>query len=169
MGPGLIGRADQEKEELRRFAVQRVEVEFQVLDVDLSGQVQPQHGVLRPAGPHFGWHLPSGDQLVVFALMAAAVVLLIALADAFGFVGIIIAPLLSIVCQILWNRLIKRRTKTGAANLLSDLQERMAHLRETVNEMEEPHSPVITNSIERITNLLNESEPVLKAVLMVDE
>ena len=32
------------------------------------------------------------------------VTLLIAMADAFGFVGIIIAPLLSIVCQILWSR-----------------------------------------------------------------
>jgi hypothetical protein len=35
--------------------------------------------------------------------------------------------------------------------------------------MEEPHLPVITNSIERITNLLNEAESVLQAGLMVDE
>ena len=95
--------------------------------------------------------------------------IMIALADALGIIGIVIAPLLSVVCQILWSLIIRRRTKTIPANLLSDLQERMAHLRETVNEMEEPHSPVITNSIERITNLLNESEPVFKAVLMVDE
>lgn len=95
--------------------------------------------------------------------------IMVALADALGIIGIIIAPLLSIVSQILWSLMIRRRIKTIPANLLSDLQERMAHLRETVNEMEEPHSPVITNSIERITNLLNESEPVLKSVLMVDE
>ena len=37
------------------------------------------------------------------------VTLLIAMADAFGFVGIIIAPLLSIVCQILWSRLVSHR------------------------------------------------------------
>ena len=36
-------------------------------------------------------------------------VLLIALADAFGFVGIIVAPPLSIVCQILWSRLVSHR------------------------------------------------------------
>jgi hypothetical protein len=45
----------------------------------------------------------------------------------------------------------------------------MAHLRETVNEMEEPRLPLITNSVERITNLLNDAEPVLQAGLMVDE
>jgi predicted PurR-regulated permease PerM len=96
-------------------------------------------------------------------------VIMVALADALGIIGIIIAPPLSVVCQILWNRLIRRRSKTIPANLLSDLQERLAHLRETVNEMEEPHSPVITNSIERITNLLNEAESVLQAGLMVHQ
>ena len=95
--------------------------------------------------------------------------IMVALSDALGIIGIIIAPPLSVVCQILWNRLIKHRTKTGAANLLSDLQERVEHLRAAVNEMEEPHLPVITNSIERISNLLNEAEPVLQAGLMVDE
>ena len=37
------------------------------------------------------------------------VTLLIAMADAFGLVGIIVAPLLSIVCQILWSRLVSHR------------------------------------------------------------
>ncbi|MBW6472580.1 MAG: AI-2E family transporter [Anaerolineaceae bacterium] len=95
--------------------------------------------------------------------------IMVALADALGIIGIIIAPLLSVVCQILWSLMIRRRTKTIPANLLSDLQERMAHLRETVDEMEEPHSPLITSSIERITELLDDAEPVLKAGLMLDE
>jgi predicted PurR-regulated permease PerM len=95
--------------------------------------------------------------------------IMVALADALGIIGIIIAPLLSVVSQILWSLMIRRRTKTIPANLLSDLQERMAHLRETVNEMEEPRLPLITNSVERITNLLNDAEPVLQAGLILDE
>jgi predicted PurR-regulated permease PerM len=52
------------------------------------------------------------------------VVLLIALADAFGFIGIIVAPPLSVVCQILWNRLVSHRAVVGAAVQVSDLKER---------------------------------------------
>src|SRR5512133_248586 len=37
------------------------------------------------------------------------IVLMIALADVFGIVGIILAPILSIVCQILWRRLVSPR------------------------------------------------------------
>lgn len=96
-------------------------------------------------------------------------VLLIALADTFGIIGIVIAPPLSVVCQILWSQLIRRRTKSDPAKLLSDLKERMVHLRATVNEMEEPHLPLITSSIERITELLDEAEPVLKTGLTLDE
>jgi len=96
-------------------------------------------------------------------------VLLVAMADAFGIVGIVIAPPISVVCQILWSGLVKRRTKTNPAKLLSDLKERMVHLRASVDEMEEPRLPLITSSIERITKLLDEAEPVLKAGLIVDE
>jgi predicted PurR-regulated permease PerM len=96
-------------------------------------------------------------------------VLMVALADALGISGIIIAPPLSVVCQILWGRLIRPRTKTSPANLLSNLQERLENLRETVNEMQAPHLPLITSSVERISNLLNEAEPVLRAELIVDE
>lgn len=96
-------------------------------------------------------------------------VLLVAMADAFGIIGIVIAPPLSIVFQILWNQVIRPRPKTNPVMLLSDLQERAAHLRAMVNKMDEPHLPVITNSIERITNLINEAEPVLRKELMVEE
>ncbi len=96
-------------------------------------------------------------------------VLLVALADALGIIGIVIAPPLSVVCQILWSWLIRHRTKTNPVKLLSELKERLVNLRATVNEMEEPHLPLITSSLERITNLLEEAEPVLKAGLIVDE
>jgi predicted PurR-regulated permease PerM len=90
-------------------------------------------------------------------------VLLIALQDAFGIVGIVIAPPLSVVCQILWSQLIRRRTKTDSATLLSDLKERMLKLKETVDAMEEPRLPLITSSIERVSDLLDEAEPILQA------
>lgn len=96
-------------------------------------------------------------------------VLLIALADELGMVGIVIAPPLSVVSQILWNQLIKRHTKPDPVNLLSDLKERMLKLRAAVDEMEEPRLPLITSSVERITNLFDDAEPVLKAGLLVDE
>lgn len=90
-------------------------------------------------------------------------VLMVALADALGIIGIVIAPPLSIIFQILWNRLTKRSTKTTSVSLLSDLKVRLANLSATVDEMEEPHLPLITSSLERITGLLEEAEPVLKA------
>ena len=89
-------------------------------------------------------------------------VLLIALADSIGLVGFVIAPPLSVIFQILWNQLIKRPTKTDTATALSELKERMAQLREMVNEMEEPRMPLITSSVERITKLIDEAEPVLR-------
>lgn len=89
-------------------------------------------------------------------------VLLIALAESIGVAGFIIAPPLSIVIQILWNQLIKRPTKTDSATALSELHERMEKLRVTVDGMEEPRLPLITSSVERITKLIDESEPVLK-------
>jgi len=90
-------------------------------------------------------------------------VLLIALQDTLGIIGIVIAPPLSVVCQILWSQVIRRRTKTDSATLLSDLKGRMLILRESINAMDEPRLPLITTSIERISNLIDEAEPVLQA------
>jgi predicted PurR-regulated permease PerM len=91
------------------------------------------------------------------------VVLLIALADAFGLIGIIVAPPISVVCQILWSRLVSHRSVDGAASQISDLAERLAHVKELVNAMEEPHPPLVTSSLERISNLIVAAEPVLAA------
>lgn len=89
------------------------------------------------------------------------VLLLIALAKAFGIFGIILAPPLSVVLQILWYRLITHRSVSGAATNISDLKHRLAALRETVSSMEEPYPPLVTSSIKRISELLESAEPVL--------
>lgn len=91
------------------------------------------------------------------------VILLIALADAFGIMGIILAPPLSIVCQILWYRLVSHKSVSGAATDISDLKARLAALRETISVMEEPRVPLVMSTIERLSDLLEEAEPILPA------
>jgi predicted PurR-regulated permease PerM len=96
------------------------------------------------------------------------VVLIVALADAFGILGIIVAPPLSVILQILWSRLITHRVAAGAATNITDLQTRLNQLRETVSEMEDLNVPLVTSSMSRITNLMAEAEPVLVAASRVD-
>jgi predicted PurR-regulated permease PerM len=93
------------------------------------------------------------------------VVLIIALADAFGLVGILVAPPLSVVCQILWNRLVRHRTVLGAAAQVSDLKERQARVWDIVGAMEEPPPVLVTSSMERLTQLIEKAEPILQAAL----
>jgi predicted PurR-regulated permease PerM len=93
------------------------------------------------------------------------VILLIALADAFGLVGIIVAPPISVVCQILWSRLVTRRAVSGAANQISDLKERQALVAAAIKAMDEPPLPLVASSMERLTHLLEKAEPILQASL----
>ena len=90
------------------------------------------------------------------------VILLIGLADAFGIIGILIAPPLSVVIQILWRRLVTHRTAAGASARIADLKERLVHLKENVEAMDEP-LPLVMSSMERITGLIAEAEPVLNS------
>jgi putative permease len=93
------------------------------------------------------------------------IVLLIALADAFGFVGIIAAPPLSVVCQILWNQLVSHRSVLGAAVQISDLKDRQSRVRELIEGMDEPPLPLVVSSMERLTQLIIKAEPVLQVSL----
>jgi putative permease len=90
-------------------------------------------------------------------------VLLMALADAFGLVGIIVAPLVSVVCQILWSRLVTHRLAAGAAAQVSDLIERQERVWATIKAMDEPPPPVVTSSMERLGQLIARAEPILQA------
>jgi predicted PurR-regulated permease PerM len=93
------------------------------------------------------------------------VVLLIALADAFGIVGIIVAPPLSIVCQILWSRLVSHRLALGAAAQVSDLKERQERVWTIIRAMGEPSLPLLASSMERLTHLIEKAEPILQTAL----
>ncbi|MBN2549498.1 MAG: AI-2E family transporter [Anaerolineales bacterium] len=93
------------------------------------------------------------------------VVLLIALADAFGFLGIIVAPPLSAAIQILWSRLVSHRAVAGAAAQVSDLKERLARVWDTIRAMDDTPLPLVTSSMERLTQLIEKAEPILQAAL----
>ena len=95
-------------------------------------------------------------------------VILLAMADAFGLVGILVAPPLSVICQILWSRLVSNRLIAGAAIQVSDLKERLARLRTVIGEMVELPPPLVTSSMERLTDLLEKAEPILPATLPVE-
>src|SRR5678815_2597297 len=90
-------------------------------------------------------------------------VILLALADAFGMLGIIVAPPLSVVCQILWNLLVSDRLTPDTAVQVSDLRERQERLRLVIEEMEEPPPPVVLSSMKRLASLIEKAEPILQA------
>jgi putative permease len=91
------------------------------------------------------------------------VVILITLADAYGLLGIIVAPPLSAACQILWGHLVSHRAAAGPLNLITDLKARQAQLWATIQAMDEAPPPLVTTSMERLAALIEEAEPVLKA------
>jgi predicted PurR-regulated permease PerM len=92
-------------------------------------------------------------------------VILLAMADAFGLIGILVAPPLSVVCQILWNRLVSRRAVLGASTQISDLKERQARVLDTIKAMDEPPLPLVSSSMERLNHLIEKAEPILQAAL----
>jgi predicted PurR-regulated permease PerM len=92
-------------------------------------------------------------------------VMVLVMADAFGLIGILAAPPLSAVCQILWHLLVSSRLNAGAAVQVSDLKERQAHLWAVIKEMEEPPPPLVVSSMERLANLLEKAEHILPVVL----
>jgi predicted PurR-regulated permease PerM len=92
-------------------------------------------------------------------------VLIIAMADAFGLIGIILAPPLSAICQILWSLLVSHRLASGAAAQISDLKDRQARVWDTIKAMDEPPLALVTSSMERLTRLIEKAEPILQAGL----
>jgi hypothetical protein len=92
-------------------------------------------------------------------------VILITLGNAFGLLGVILAPPISAVCQILWNLLFSYRLTSGAATQISDLKERIAGVWDTINAMDEAPMPLLSSSMERLTRLIEKAEPILEAAL----
>jgi len=95
-------------------------------------------------------------------------VILLALADALGLLGIILAPPLSVVCQILWSLLARDRLTPETAVQVSDLKERQARLRLVMDEMEGPPPPLVLSSMERLAGLLEKAEPLLPSAISTE-
>jgi predicted PurR-regulated permease PerM len=91
-------------------------------------------------------------------------VLLIALADAFGLVGMVAAPALSVVCQILWSRLVSHPLATGSGAQVSDLIQRQERVWATIRALEEPPPPLVISSMERLGQLIARAQPLLPAL-----
>jgi predicted PurR-regulated permease PerM len=87
--------------------------------------------------------------------------LLVALADAFGLLGMIAAPPLAAAIQILWNLWVSERASAGAVNQVVNLWERQARLSAQIGAMDQP-PPILTSSLERLNTLIERSEPVLR-------
>jgi hypothetical protein len=85
------------------------------------------------------------------------------MANAFGPLGIFLAPPLSAVCQILWSLLVSHRLASGAAAQISDLKERQERVLATIQAMHEPPLPLVTSSMERLAGLMDKAEPILQA------
>lgn len=86
---------------------------------------------------------------------------LIALADAYGLLGIVVAPPLSTACQILWNRLVSHRAASEASSKVSDLKARQAKLWTTIETLDEA-PPLVTSSLARLAALIENAEPILQ-------
>jgi len=92
-------------------------------------------------------------------------VILLAMADAFGVPGILVAPPLSAICQTLWNLLVSNRLTPGPAMQVSDLKQRQAHVLSAIAEMDEQPPPLVISSMERLTALIEKAEQILQAAL----
>ena len=88
------------------------------------------------------------------------ILLLVALADAFGLLGMIAAPPLAATIQILWDLWVAERASTGAVNQVVNLKERQTRLSEQIRAMDQP-PPILTSSLERLNTLIERSEPLL--------
>jgi predicted PurR-regulated permease PerM len=90
-------------------------------------------------------------------------IILLAMADAFGLLGILMAPPLSAILQILWIRLVSRPVVLGASAQLSDLKERQAHIWEIIESIGEPPIALVASSMDRLRQLIEKAEPILQA------
>ena len=90
-------------------------------------------------------------------------IILLAMADAFGLLGILMAPPLSAIFQILWSYLVSRPIVLGASVQLSDLKERQARIWEIIESIGEPPIALVASSMDRLRQLIEKAEPILQA------
>jgi putative permease len=89
------------------------------------------------------------------------VIILLALGDALGLVGLLVAPPLAVALQIAINNILDRpgNLPPESANAdLNHLQLRLAALQERIHTLGDGSSPVLVNLIQRLEDLLSEAQ-----------
>jgi predicted PurR-regulated permease PerM len=88
--------------------------------------------------------------------------LLVAMSDAFGLAGVIVAPPLSAILQIFWSLLVVPREAGEAEQHMPDFKKRQTEVWASIQAMPEPPPPQITNTMERLSRLIERAEPILR-------
>jgi predicted PurR-regulated permease PerM len=91
-------------------------------------------------------------------------VILLAMADAFGLLGIIAAPMVSVICQTLWRLLVGERVASSTEGQAMDLRKQKERLQMALDEMNESLPPLVASSMERLNDLFEKAEPILQSV-----
>lgn len=97
-----------------------------------------------------------------------AVLFILALGDALGLAGVIIAPPLAAVAQMVGRRVVQESAPVFATNedlesarRIADLDDRVSAVKEMVEVMEEKPSPQTTSMLTRLANLIGEANQVI--------
>lgn len=91
------------------------------------------------------------------------VLVMMVLADAFGILGLVMAPPLAGAIQIFLGNLVQRSPPGSIkpAPQVTDLYERLTAINATIAEIDEPPSPEVINIMERLTRLMEKASQAL--------
>lgn len=94
-----------------------------------------------------------------------AIILVVVMADAFGLVGVVIAPPLAAAIQILGYHLARAAVENSVPSSaeFSRLQERLEAVRELAAVKQEPRAPELDNLLERLGHLMELSQEALQS------
>ncbi len=99
--------------------------------------------------------LKSDNPILTFVIM-------LAMANTFGVLGIIASPPVSVIFQIVWRLLVSDRLASDTEVQVVDLKEQRARLQAIIEKMEGTPPPLVISSMERLTELLEKAEPILQ-------
>jgi predicted PurR-regulated permease PerM len=92
-------------------------------------------------------------------------IIIMAMADAYGLLGVIVAPPIAVIIHTLWRLLVSDRVTPDTVIQVSDLRERQVKLREAIENMPGPPPPLVVSSMERLSGLLDQAEPILQTAI----
>ncbi|MGH2521096.1 MAG: AI-2E family transporter [Anaerolineales bacterium] len=93
------------------------------------------------------------------------VLVVIALADVYGLLGVVIAPPLAAAIQIFFTHMLQQPAPAAApdqmARQIADLDKRLVRVREMMNNLEAPASPQTVSMLERLNGLIERANAAL--------